>query len=312
MGQYWQEAVKQSGTQNNLLIHRKSLDPELVYELTPGASVTRDGVLYQINPQGFRDKDFGNPAPKEGNELRIVVIGDSVAWGWGVEMDKAWPQQLEQSLQAALPDRKVSVYNLAVNGYSTQQEVRALETKGLVYEPDLVIVNYSLNDPTIEEGGMWPYFAPITRMETWYRGKILWQGLCNTLLAYLGRLPSPLPHQDPWDYTTLIHGALFNQVESGMQKLSQLQKTHSLKVILLVTPLFDFKKNEPYPWQGIHDLVGQKSQDYGFDYLDAQAYYKDYNSKKLSVDLIHPNELGHAIIAEAMTKKIIASEIIHH
>lgn len=312
MNQYWQELSRQSITQNNLLIHRKSADPERVYELTPGASVTRDGILYQINPQGFRDDDFGNPAPKASHEFRIVVIGDSVAWGWGVRMEKAWPQQLEQSLQAAFPDRKVSVYNLAVNGYSTQQEVRTLETKGLAYEPDIVILNYALNDPTIEEGGMWPYFAPITRLETWYRARILWQGLCNTVLAELDQLPSPLPHHDPWDYTTLIHGALFDQVESGLQELSQLRKAHSLKVILLVTPLLDFKKNEPYPWRNIHDLLRRESEIYKFDFIDAQRYYTDYNSKILSVDLIHPNELGHTIIAEAMTQKIMATELMQH
>jgi len=312
MSQYWQEAAKKSVIQNNLLIHRKSTDPELVYELTPGASVTRDGILYQMNPQGFRDDDFGKPAPKEDNELRIVVIGDSVAWGWGVEMGEAWPQQLEKALQASFLDRKISIYNLAVNGYSTQQEVRTLESKGLVYEPDIVIVNYALNDPTIEEGGMWPYFAPITRIETWYRAKILWQGICNTVLAHLEQLPSPLPHNNPWDSTTMIHRALFDQVETGMLQLFQLQERHSFKVIFLVTPLFDFKKSEPYPWRGIHDLVRQKSQQYKFDYVDAQEYYKDYNSKKLSVDLIHPNTLGHSIIAQAMSKKIMASESIRH
>jgi len=310
MSQHWEKSSGSELTQKQLLIHRKSMDAELVYELTPGASAVRDGIHYQVNPQGFRDNDFSSPGPKTKHELRIVVIGDSVAWGWGVEMKDAWPQQLEQLLQNAFPERKISIYNMAVNGYSTRQEVRVLQTKGLVYEPDLVILNYALNDPTIEEGGMWPYFAPVTRMETWYRAKIMWQGLCNTILSYLDRLPSPLPHNDPWDYTTMIHGALFDQVEGSMQELSQMQRDYSFKTLLLITPLFDFKKNEPYPWRNIHNFVGKKSLGYGFDYIDAQEYYGHYNSKQLSVDLIHPNRLGHSIIAEAITQKIISGEWI--
>jgi lysophospholipase L1-like esterase len=197
-----------------------------------------------------------------------------------------------------------------VNGYSTQQEVHMLEARGLAYDPDLVIINYALNDPTIEEGGMWIYFAPVTRVETWYRAKILWQGIRNTLLACLGQLPATLPHDDPWDYTTLIHGALFDQVETGMQELARLQQTHPLKVIWLVSPLFDFKKHQPYPWANVHHVLKEKSRQYGFMYVDAQEYYTGYNSKKLSVDPIHPNALGHAIIADEITKKILAENIL--
>lgn len=309
MRQYFQQASQQMEQQHNLLIHRRSRDPALVYELTPGASTTRDGILYQINDQGFRDDAFDGPTSKTSNEFRIVVMGDSVAWGWGVKMEEAWPQRLEQALALAIPDRKITVYNLAVNGYSTQQEARLLETKGLAYDPDLVIVNYALNDPTIEEGGMWPYFAPITRLETWYRSKMVWQGLRNTALDYLGQLPSPFPHNNPWDHTTLIHGALFHQVETGMQQLSTLQQNRPIKILWLVTPLFDFKKNQPYPWENIHRLLLEKCRQYDFAYVDIQPHYADYNSKKLAVDLIHPNALGHAIIADVMMKKIMAENL---
>ena len=42
----------------------------------------------------------------------------------------------------------VSVINLAVSGYNTHQELEMLRTRGLGFEPDLVVLGYDHNDPT--------------------------------------------------------------------------------------------------------------------------------------------------------------------
>jgi len=156
---YDKKLSKNHALKNSLAIHRKSDDPLLVYELTPHAETTRQGILYKINAAGFRDDEFPIQAtPKQPKEYRIVVLGDSVAWGWGVDMNQAWPQRLEEELKTSLNNPQISVYNLAVNGYATPQEVRIFSKYGLGYQPDLVILNYVLNDPEVEDGGLSWYF----------------------------------------------------------------------------------------------------------------------------------------------------------
>lgn len=300
MNRHWDTAKNHQDTQSNLQIHQKSSDPQLVYELRPGASTIREGILYQNNSQGFRDDEF-TALPHSKDEYRIVVIGDSVAWGWGVEMAQAWPQQLEKLLGEA-KRKPIRVYNLAVNGYSTQQEVRMLETKGLAYEPDLVILNYALNDPTIEEGGMWPYFQPITRWEGLYRTKIFWAGIKRAWRQDIQG--SSIATSKPWDYTGMIHEALFDQVETGFKSLKELQQQHEFKVLLMVTPFFNFQKNGSYDYEDIHQLLGNKSATYQFEFLDTQPAFKGLSGKKHSVDLIHPNAEGHTIISHAVAEKI--------
>lgn len=59
-------------------------------------------------------------------------------------MGHAFPQRLEQLVnESARNGRRVQVFNLAVNGYNTRQEVRAIELFGLSLKPDLVLVAYS-------------------------------------------------------------------------------------------------------------------------------------------------------------------------
>jgi hypothetical protein len=77
-------------------LHQRSRNPTLMYELVPGAQTVRDGVAIAINAAGFRDDAF--PATRPDDAYRIVVLGDSVAWGWGVPMAAAFPQVLERLL----------------------------------------------------------------------------------------------------------------------------------------------------------------------------------------------------------------------
>jgi len=86
----------------------------------------------ELNERGFRDKFF---AAKRA--ARICVLGDSFTFGYGVEADSAYPQQLEKNLQARGYD--VEVYNLGVPGTATALQYRIFQNL-LDLKPDLVIL----------------------------------------------------------------------------------------------------------------------------------------------------------------------------
>ena len=48
------------------------------------------------NSLGFRDREF---ALGRGSDLRIMAIGDSFTYGWGVALERSWPKVLEQNLR---------------------------------------------------------------------------------------------------------------------------------------------------------------------------------------------------------------------
>src|SRR5262245_17353869 len=49
----------------------------------------------KINSMGFRDREV---TPKAAGKRRVVVIGDSFVYGWGVQIEQSWPKRLEAEL----------------------------------------------------------------------------------------------------------------------------------------------------------------------------------------------------------------------
>lgn len=93
---------------------------------------------FHTNSQGLRDREY--PQSKPEGKYRILVLGDSFTWGYGVEDNEIYTEILE----TILPETEV--INLGVTGYSLQQEILYFKRKGLEYSPDLVVVGFCLND----------------------------------------------------------------------------------------------------------------------------------------------------------------------
>jgi lysophospholipase L1-like esterase len=133
-------------------IMRPSREPGVLYELSPGTRVRFNGqgcrlpeTLLEVSSAGMRDREYSVRKPD--GAYRIAVMGDSVAFGWGVELEQTFAKRLEQMLNAGEPGgRKYEVINFAVPGYNIAQEVAVLRTKVLAYSPDLVLVCVCGND----------------------------------------------------------------------------------------------------------------------------------------------------------------------
>jgi lysophospholipase L1-like esterase len=94
-------------------------------------------TFVRINQKGLRDREHSYERPND--TRRILVIGDSFAWGYGVEESERFSQLLETSLG-------VEVINAGVSGYSTDQELLWFRGEGIKYETDLVLLVFAGND----------------------------------------------------------------------------------------------------------------------------------------------------------------------
>ena len=115
--------------------HFARYDPELLYTLRPGRFVFAQREFaheFRVNALGVRDDE----AALEGPE--IVVIGDSVAMGWGVAQDETFA-----ALIARATGRRV--LNAAVSSYGTVREMRMLERVDR-RRLEWLIVQYNRND----------------------------------------------------------------------------------------------------------------------------------------------------------------------
>lgn len=112
-------------------------------ELVPGSEV-RAGVHYRINALGFRGREVA-PVKPEG-AWRLLVIGDSVAFGWGVEQQDRFPDLVERALAARHPGRAIEVLALATPGHDVLQQWHVYRTRALELQPDAIVFAFNQND----------------------------------------------------------------------------------------------------------------------------------------------------------------------
>jgi hypothetical protein len=110
-------------------------DAELLYTLRPGRFVFSNVEFqtpYEVNSLGVRDTEAALRGPE------IVVLGDSVAMGWGVQQDETFARIIERETGRR-------VLNAGISSYGT---VRALKLLGRVdtSRTRTLIIQYNDND----------------------------------------------------------------------------------------------------------------------------------------------------------------------
>ena len=117
-------------------------DPALGYKHATNLRRVYQGVEVSTNQFGLRDREI---EPKQTGEFRILLLGDSVTFGWGVPIEATFGRRLENLLTTKLK-RPVRVVNSGVGGYNTVQEYAVLKQLAGTVDPDMVVLLYVRND----------------------------------------------------------------------------------------------------------------------------------------------------------------------
>jgi lysophospholipase L1-like esterase len=97
-----------------------------------------EGSIGRTNSQGFRDHE--RKMERMTDAPRVVALGDSFTWGAGVTYDEAFVTVLERALQKRMPGAEI--VNLGVPAWGPHEEKHLLETYGIRFRPDLVLLNF--------------------------------------------------------------------------------------------------------------------------------------------------------------------------
>ena len=94
------------------------------------------------NSLGFRDSEHLKKRPED--ITRVVIIGDSFTYGWGVDQDQTYPALLEPLLDGA-GDRQYEIFNMGIPDTGTV-EAQQIAQIAMTFDPHIIVLAMLLED----------------------------------------------------------------------------------------------------------------------------------------------------------------------
>ena len=262
---------------------RTVADPNLGFVHAPNTSAFLMGADVRISSQGLRDREYSLEKPA--GVYRILMLGDSTTLGWGVKVEDTAAKVLERELGPGF-----EVINSGVGNYGTVQEVTYYKTRGRLFHPDLVILQYFINDP-----------EPVPRR------KEVWLLDHSYLLAFSmsrwDRLLRVLAKRPDWrEY----YASLYDEKSQGYQMargalgdLARMVRGDGARLLVAILPELRVI-NGDYPFEGetrkIKEVVGSEGVTV-IDLIDGLRGHGPERSLWVTELDPHPNAKANALIA---------------
>jgi len=96
-------------------------------------------IEIKLNSEGFRDKEHDRAKPD--GVVRILAVGDSFTFGFGVEANETYPRLLER----LFGETRAEVLNMGIGGLGTVEEADIV-SYGVRYAPDLILLGLLAED----------------------------------------------------------------------------------------------------------------------------------------------------------------------
>jgi hypothetical protein len=256
-----------------------------------------------------RDRQFDTDKPP--GEFRIAVMGDSISFGAGIEkVEDRFSDLLQTKLRA--DGFNVAVYNLGVSGTDTEVQIKDFTNfKQLNF--DLLIWQYFLNDVNPATGGEGTQIITTNRDKFLLRPPLSWlidrsyfaDWLYWRLSTKYSRTFTDLLAADLKAYQDPVMVSRHREAISRF--LAQARKENLPVVVIMF----------PFLYQTPLTQVADAMYDQTFKFfeslktvavIDLKSIFRLYPASQLMASRFdsHPNELAHALAAQALYEKILA------
>ncbi len=293
----------------------EAAEPELIWRLRPLAA----GSL-ATNELGLRDGPYKRDA-----DFKILVLGDSVSWGNGIDDTNAlFASRLEVELNSQGRGIGYEVINSGVPGYSTFQELAYLRRYGLALDPDLIILQFCLNDVVeryralADHGGNRHFLGVDTRgaarglYGALLRGSRAFEAAARVVQARMRDREQYYVRNLLSDDLSPELEAAWKRVRSELDGLLDEARAAELPMLLLIAP-FRFQLDRPGGLRQPQDRLVAWAQANGIAFIDVLSYMELMDpgaAAPLFNDDSHFSVAGHAFVAELLqvpVKRAISS-----
>lgn len=264
----------------------------------------RGRVPVHINHYGLRDDDDLTP-DKPAGERRVVCIGDSFTFGWGVPPEFGWVRLLQDALRGAGVNART--VNCGAAGTVCVDEYWAgLEHRFRQFGPDAVVMTLCLNDLMPSDGLVVYGPSPATGIRC--------LDLC---LGALGRSPLDLDPRRDWvgELLALTPATAGPRVgpdkpfeamwptgvpQRCMRAAKAWCDAQGIPFLVVLWPFLQgLGPGRWYPFQKMHDLVAADCAAAGIPFLDVLPALAGAPDEALWVTPAdeHPNPNAHRLAA---------------
>jgi lysophospholipase L1-like esterase len=278
----------------------KSDNPEISFEHRPNKQGTFMGVTLVTNALGLRNREIA--LEKKPGVTRVLMLGDSLTLGWGVPEEETTSRLLERLLNKD-GEGRFEVINAGVGNYNTSMEVTSFLTREYKLHPDIVVLNYFVND------------AEVTPRED--TNPLLMHSYAAVFLA--GKLEA-VWRQYLWGRDWLsYYSDLYAKGQPGWLKAQAAIRSLAAYckkngIALVVVSLPELHELKPYPFAKITEAVRRVAEENGVPFLDLLPAIEDLDPKSLWVSPTdaHPNSIADQAFAESIDSFLRSLGLIHH
>jgi hypothetical protein len=261
-------------------------DPRIGHEHRPKADAFLMGARVTTNSAGFRDEEI--PIEKRPGSIRIMMLGDSVLFGWGAKQDETVAARLRQAWRSA--SRDIDVINTGVGNYNTTMEVEFFFTRGYRYKPDIVVLNYFINDAEPIPPYNYSWIGRVSAAWVFYGSRLdvvereLRLGQQTDWRTFYKELYDDTSNRGNW-----------RVAEASIRKLAAYCHDHGIKLLIVNYP-------ELRPFPEVQRRLAALAAELGVPYLDLLDSVRGEPPEKLWVTPPdpHPNGYAHGLFAKAI------------
>lgn len=307
--------------------HASLLEPHVRrgWTLRRSASGTEAGALARINSFGLRGREIERAKPA--GEFRILFLGDSVTFGFGLPEELAIAGLTELVLNQNASGFRVVCLNAGVAGYSTWQEVDYLKAEGLLLKPDLVVLQFSFNDVTdvalvdpdrVTSKAMRfdfankPHWSGVIRAIRTLAARRLWQREKDAIRWRNEEARATLKKYDSFEAVfgappLPIVEAGWKRTFSDLDEAARICGDNRIPIVVLAFPpssQLDRSRNDVRPQNRLKAWADERDAGF-FDVLpayEAELARTGQSSALLYLDEGHPNGDGSRVMVEAFVR----------
>lgn len=310
--------------------------------------------IYQLNPQhpeissqGLRDKEY--TIPKRDGVSRILILGDSVTYGWFVAPANTFAKRLEADLNER--QGRIEVINAGVHGYTAYNELHYYLSEGRAFGAEIVVVAFCMNDiadPLLH----WQWSKQVIKEmpqgaipnPQYHREHIVPQFkrrqrialLCKSALFRFARLqvlkirargkdpvrswqylageslPTRLTGEDTISIKVLMdyESPEWRWLRSVYDQLADAVASDGAKLLIMAVPL-GYQLDESYPYLP-QQLLRRYCEEKGIAYLDLLPSFREHKERNPfnQPDIWHLTAGGHELVADELGRYLDAHGLL--